>query len=209
MIFAFDGGIKRINTTPYCPQGSLAERVNRNLKAALKIFHRQSQRKWDEYLHLLAFAFNTACHESTKFCPAMLFLGKELAMPLESACDLTQMNVSQDLKKGEEFWAEEIRNLRRARDQVDRRYKAGRKATPFKVGDVVFYQVKVLSSKGKGVSAKLGLKWSKPMVIAKYLKPNVVQLANAETGVVVRKARVCQLKEYHREESSRSTTSKG
>jgi len=90
-----------------------------------------------------------------------------------------------------------LRNLRKASDQVARRYNAGRKATPFRVGDVVIYRVKVLSSKGKGVSAKLGLTWSKPMVIAKFLKTNVVQLANAETGVVLRKAHVCQLKGYH------------
>jgi len=64
--FCFRWGIKRINTTPYYLQGTLAERVNRNLKVALKIFHHQSQKKWDEDLHLLAFAFNTAHHESTK-----------------------------------------------------------------------------------------------------------------------------------------------
>jgi hypothetical protein len=75
--FCFRWGMKRINTTPYYPQGSLAETVNRNLKAALKIFNHQPQRKWDEDLHLLAFAFSTACHESTKFCPAKLFLGRQ------------------------------------------------------------------------------------------------------------------------------------
>ena len=101
--FCFRWGIKRINTTPYYPQCSVAERVNCNLKATLKIFHHQSQLKWDEDLHLLAFAFNTACHESTKFCPARLSLGRELATPLESTWDLTKMNVSQDLKKGEDF----------------------------------------------------------------------------------------------------------
>jgi len=39
------------------------------------------------------------------------------------------------------------------------------------------------------------------MVIAKFLKPNVVLLANAETGVVVRKAHVSQIKKYHNEGS--------
>ena len=92
-------GIKRINTTPYYPQSSLAKRVNRNLKAALKIFHHQSQRKWDEDLHLLAFAFNTARHESTNFCPAKFFLGTKLATPLESVWGLTEVNVSQDMEK--------------------------------------------------------------------------------------------------------------
>ena len=108
---------------------------------------------------MLAFSFNTACHESTKFCPAKLFLGRELATPLESVWDLIEANVSQDLNEGKDFWAEAIRNLRKARDQVARRNDAVRKATPFKVGDVVAYRVKVLSSKGKGVSAKLELKW--------------------------------------------------
>jgi hypothetical protein len=196
--FCFRWGIKRVNTTPYYPQGSLAERVNRNLKAALKIFHHQSQKKWNEDLHLLAFAFNTAHHESTKFCPAKLFLGTELATPLESVWDLTEASVSQDLGKEKGFWTEAIRSLRKARDQVARRYNAVRRATPFKVGDVV-YRVKVLSSKGKGVSAKLELRWSKPMVITRFLKSNVVQLANTETGVLVRKAHVCQLKRYHKD----------
>jgi hypothetical protein len=55
------------------------------------------------------------------------------------------------------------------------------------------------NSKGKGVSVKLELRWSKPMIIAKFLKPNAVQLANDDTGVVVKKAHVCQLKRYHKD----------
>ena len=50
--------------------------------------------------------------------------------------------------------------------------------------------------KRKGVSQKLELKWSKPMVIVKFLRPNVVQLAVAESGVLARKAHVSQLKRY-------------
>jgi hypothetical protein len=83
---------------------------------------------------------------------------------------------------------------------VARKYNAVR-ATPFKEGGIVVYRVKVLSSKGKGVSAKLELRWSKPMVISKFLNPNVVLLGNAETGVVVRKAHVSQIKKYHKEGS--------
>jgi hypothetical protein len=91
-------------------------------------------------------------------------------MPLESVWELTEVNASQDLKKGKDFWAEAIRNLRKARDQVARRYNAVRKTTQFKVGDVVVHRLKVISSKGKGVSAKLELKWSKSMVTAKFFE---------------------------------------
>jgi hypothetical protein len=113
----------------------------------LKIFHHQSQQKWDEDLPLLASAFNTA-YESTKFCQARLFLGTELATPLESMWDLTRVNVSNNLEKGKDFWAKAIKNLRMERDQVACRYNATRKETPFKVGDIVVHRVKVLSSKG-------------------------------------------------------------
>jgi len=46
----FRWGIEQLTTTPYYPQGTLAERVNRNLKSALKIFHHESQNSWDEDL---------------------------------------------------------------------------------------------------------------------------------------------------------------
>jgi hypothetical protein len=61
---------------------------------------------------------------------------------------------------------------------------------------MVVHKLMVLSFKGKGVQVKLELKWSKPIVIAKFLKPNV-QLASADTGVVIRKAHVSQLKIYY------------
>ena len=160
--------------------------------AALKIFYHQSQKKWGEDLHLLAFALNTACHESTKFCPAKLFLGIELATPLERVWDMTGVNAYKDSKKGEGFWAEAISCLRKGTDQVARRYNAARKATPYKAGDVLVYRMNVLSLKEKGVSAKLELKCSKPMVTVKYVKPNVVEIANPNSGVVVKKAHVSQ-----------------
>ena len=40
----FSMGVKHLITTPYYPQGSLAERVNRNLKSVLKMFHHSSQK---------------------------------------------------------------------------------------------------------------------------------------------------------------------
>jgi hypothetical protein len=38
----FQWGVEHLTTTPYFPQASLVERVNRNLKAALNIFHHES-----------------------------------------------------------------------------------------------------------------------------------------------------------------------
>jgi transposase InsO family protein len=62
-------GVTHVTTTPYYPHASLAERVNRNLKAALKILYHQSQVLWDEDLPWLSVAFNTAVHESINSTP--------------------------------------------------------------------------------------------------------------------------------------------
>jgi hypothetical protein len=99
--FCFQWGVCRIHTTPYYPQGSLAEMVMRNLKAALKIFHHQTQDRWDEDLHLLTFAFNSACHESTRMSPSQLFLGRELKTPLENMWELEEINGSVDERERE------------------------------------------------------------------------------------------------------------
>ena len=136
-----------------------------------------------------------ACHDSTKLSPSKLVLGRELNTPLENVWDLTEVQVSSEEERTK-FWTEAIRNLNMARHRVAKRFDRGRKEAQYKVGDTVVCQVRTLSSKGKGVSQKLELKWSKPMVIVQFLRSNVVQLAVAESGVLARKAHVSQLKEY-------------
>jgi hypothetical protein len=64
------------------------------------------------------------------------------------------------------------------------------------VGDTVVYRLNIVSNKANQVSAKFLLKWSKPLVIARIVRPNVVLLAKPETGVIIRKAHVTQLKVY-------------
>jgi len=125
--------------------------------------------------------------------PSKLFLGRELNTPLENVWDLTGVLVSSEEERAK-FWTEAIRNLKMARNRVAKRFDLGRKEAQYKVGDTVVCQMRTLSSKGKGVSQKLELRWSKPMVTVKFLRPNVVQLAVAESAVLARKAHVSQLK---------------
>jgi transposase InsO family protein len=195
--FCFKWGIKRIHTTPYYPKGSLAERVMRNLKAALQIFHSESQQSWDADLHLLSLAFNSAYHESTKTSPAQLFLGRELNTPLENVWELGEVNGLKDESERVQFWRKALRNLKQAKDRVAKRYNQGRREPTFKVGDTVIYRRQVMSSKARGISQKLTLRWSKPMVIVKYTAPSVVQLAMIDNQAVTRKAHLTQLKKFN------------
>lgn len=48
----------------YDPQPSHAERINRNLKAALITYHANSQSTWDSYIPRLQLTFNSVYHEA-------------------------------------------------------------------------------------------------------------------------------------------------
>ena len=191
----FEWGIGQVKTSPYYPQGSQMERFNRNLKAALTIYHHDDQEKWDENLHTLQLAFNTAWHEATGATPALLFLGRELRTPLTIKWQLMEKNLRG--KKGMKgFWKEALKQLRKARSKVAARYNRGRKEFAYGVGDLVLYRTHILSAKGKRLMAKMSNKWSGPLVIVKFVTPVTVVLANPETGVIVRKAHVSQVKKY-------------
>ena len=193
----FRWGVKHINTTPYYPQGSQAERANRNLKSALKIFHHHSQDVWDEDLPWINFAFNTATHESTKITPDKLFLGREVRSPLEARWNLSSEDSGENNSAvGRAFWDQAYANLKAARDRVARRYNAERKAHQYKPGDIVMYRKQLVSSKSRKIAGKLLLRWSEPVIVSKIVNDNNVLLVRPDTGIIVRKAHVSQLKPY-------------
>ena len=110
--------------------------------------------------------------------------------------DLSPEKTGANERENQLFWTQAYRNLRRAKEKVARRYDLKRKPHRYQVGDTAVYRLNLISSKGQNNSAKLLLLWSKPLIIAKFVKPNVVLLANPDTGVIVRRAHVSQLKAY-------------
>jgi hypothetical protein len=192
----FSWGIKHVTTSPYYPQASQVERFNRNLKAALTIYHNAQHTRWDESLPSLAIAFNTAWHESTGSTPALLFLGREMNHPLGLKWELAELDLQRSPQGIKLFWETALENLKKARDRVAKRYDARRSEAVFRVGDLVLVKLHPQSSKVLRRSAKLENKWSEPFLVAKFLTRVTVHLANPDTGVLVRKAHVSQLKKY-------------
>ena len=86
--------------------------------------------------------------------------------------------------------------MKQARSKVARRYNASRRPHQYRVGDTVVFRIHAVSSKARNITAKLLLRWSKPVVVAKIVGPNTVLLANPETGVIVRRAHMSQLKPF-------------
>jgi hypothetical protein len=141
-------------------------------------------------------AFNTAWHESTGATPALLFLGREMNHPLGLKWDLSELYLQLSPSDTKVYWERGLVNLKRARNRVARRYNALRSEAMFRVGDFVLVKFHPQSSKALKRSAKIGNKWSNPLMIVKFLTKVTVQLANPDTGVIVRKAHVSKLKRY-------------
>jgi hypothetical protein len=172
------------------------ERFNRNLKVALAIYHNAQHTKWDAYLASLTLAFNSAWHESTAATPALLFLGRDVHHPLELKWKFYELDLEKDSKNLGEFWEAALHNLHKARKRVAKRYNAGRRRGEFRVGDMVLLRLHPISSKSQKRSAKLDLRWSVPLKVVRFVSPVTLLLANPDTGVIVRKAHVSQLKRF-------------
>jgi hypothetical protein len=94
------------------------------------------------------------------------------------------------------FWTQTYRNLKLSSKRVPQKYDRNRKTHQYQVGDTVVYCLNLASSKAQNISAKLLLRWSKLMVVAKIVRPNVVPLANPDTGVITIRAHVTLLERY-------------
>jgi hypothetical protein len=192
----FSWGIKHVTTSPYYPQANQVERFNRNLKVALAIYHHAQHTNWDVNLPSLTLAFNSAWHESTATTPASLFLGRDLNHPLGLRWNLSELELGSDTKSVHDFWELALDRLRKARAKVAARYNKDRRQADFQVADLVLLRLHPLSSRLRQRSAKLELKWSQPLRIAKFVSPVTVLLANPDPGVIIRRAHVSQLKKY-------------
>lgn len=195
-------GITQITTTPYHPQANMVERVNRNVKTALRIYHSQNHTEWDTLIPFFQIAFNSASHESTKQSPASLFLGYNIRHPLELQWDLDELlPQDQDQQSMRQRWTAAIENMNKAKQTRQQQYNAGRKPNPFKPGDWVVFRENNMSKAVDKVTAKLLPLWSKPCVIEGFTSPVSVRLVNPSTGRLIRRAHISQLKRFFFPES--------
>lgn len=190
-------GIRHITTSPYYPAPSHAERANKNIKVAMRIFHSQDHTDWDKNISLFQIAFNSAQHRSTGLSPAQLFLGREIQQPLELNWNLDQLiDPSVPPKTHEENWTKAIQNLKAARLQRAEQYNKDRKEVDFKVGDWVMFREHHQSKASDKINYKLLPLYSKPCIIQGFTSPVTVSLVDPNSGRFVRKAHVSHLKRY-------------
>jgi hypothetical protein len=110
--------------------------------------------------------------------------------PLGARWDFTHLDSESGDGAASEFWSRVYHNIKQASRKVSREYNRGRKPHNFRVVDTVLFRLKQVSSKAREVSAKMSIRWSEMVVIAKEIWPNVVLLAHPDTGVIMRRAHV-------------------
>lgn len=191
--FLFGLSIKHITTSVARPNSNQSERVNRNLKFVLKIFHSESQNKWDENLPFLCLGLNSGVHESTGVTPAYAFLGREINHSLK-----LQWNLDDDLpvETAQERVAKIIENLKAAHSKTRERYNENRKPSRYCAGDLVVYRRFVPSNKMNKVSNKLSQPWSGPFKVIKILNPVNIKIQLLSDSKVVKVVHVAQVKKY-------------
>jgi hypothetical protein len=195
--FCFELGIQHIFTSPYYPNPSHAERANKNLKTALRIYHNTHQQFWDQNLHWFQIALNSAIHDSTKTTPSRLLCGRDIKHPLELQWDLHRL-LGDDSRPDDlaREWDTALENLRRAHGERKAKYDRGRLPNTFKPGDWVMYRQNNVSKAADQINQKLLPKWSQPCIIDVFTSPVTVQLVDPKSGKFARKAHVSQLKRF-------------
>jgi len=94
------------------------------------------------------------------------------------------------------FWSQAYTNLKQARSSNAKWYNIVCKPNTYQAGDTVFYRMRMSSSTANNISPKFLLKWSKPVIIARSVPPNMGLLVNPKTGGIIRKAHISQLQPF-------------
>lgn len=197
--WCFSLGIKHVTTSPYYPQPSHAERFNRNLKSALIAYHSNNHNCWDEQLHWLQAAFNSARHESHKLRPIDLMLTYTPRNTLSILWDINQLlpdNPTAAVLR--ETWHRAKRNLMYSHEKRKLRYEQRNRPNPYKVGDLVLVKAHNISKKVDKKMAKLMERFDGPYAIQRFVTPVTVILGDTQEGSFVKRAHISQLKFYSR-----------
>ena len=152
----------------------MIERYNRTLEEMLSTFVASHQKNWDEYLPYLTMAYRASVHESTKYSPNRLMLGREINLPI----DIVYGKPPNEEVSEEMNYAMKLRNLlevshQHARNHLQQSSLRQRKCydrfsygSPYHRGDVVWM---INPKKKKSRSLKLSLLWDGPYVVIEKL----------------------------------------
>ena len=200
-----DAGSEHRKTPPYSPQCNPVERVNRVLKTMIAQYTTENHRHWDRWIHELAFAYNTAKHESTGFTPAFLTYGRELSPPATQyhppdavPPDLDNTDTRcrrQQIEHFQDTLTLARRNQARASESQRKHFNLRHRDWRPTIGTEVMRREHHLSDAAQGFTAKLAPKFAGPYRVHQFQGPNIVILKDSQNRSS--RAHVKDLKPYN------------
>lgn len=180
-------GAKKTRTTPLHPQSDgQTERFNRTLLDYLSKFVDREQKTWDKLLPLALLSYRASTHESTKFSPAMLNLGRELTLPIDlwrsappEARHSDPSYVQQMRETMERIYEEARCNLNLTAESMKRRYDYKSNGVTFNEGNLVWL---FNPQRRIGKSPKLQCDWEGPYKVLRRISDLIYEIKKDAVG---------------------------
>jgi hypothetical protein len=166
-------------STAYHPQtDGQTERVNQVIEDMLRMYVMDQPSKWEDYLHLVEFAYNNGHHASLKMSPFEALYGIKCNTPISWDNPADRVIVGPELIKNmEEQMVRINKNLKEAQDRQKSYADRGRIDRQFKVGEHAYLKVKPRkSSLNLGNCSKLAAIYCGPFEILARIGPVAYEL---------------------------------
>ncbi|XP_076230291.1 uncharacterized protein LOC143176614 [Nomia melanderi] len=177
-------GIKKTRTTPLHPQSDgLVERMIRTLLQYLSQFVSEHQKDWDEWIPTFLLAYRTSRHKTTGLTPSMVFMGRELRLPLDLLRGTSPSALTDEKTYVEEYRARlaETHNFVRERlricsNKAKSWYDSRARPISFAQGEKVWlYNPK----RTKGKCPKLQFDWEGPYEVVQRLNDLIYRIVRS------------------------------
>eukprot|EP00253_Pinus_taeda_P020845 PITA_20845 len=135
-------------STAYHPQtDGQTERVNHVLEDMLRAYVMLKPGQWEEYLHLVEFAYNNGYHTSTQLSPFEVLYGRKCRTPSSWGGPEDKLILGPEMLKEMEDMVKRVRaNLKAAQDRQKSFADRKRRFTEYKIGDHVFVRIQARRS---------------------------------------------------------------
>eukprot|EP00253_Pinus_taeda_P026738 PITA_26738 len=167
-------------STTYHPQtDGQTKRVNQMVEDMLRAYVMQQPTRWEDYLHLVEFAYNNGYHTSTQMSPFEVMYGRKCRTPTSWGGLEDKLSLGPDMLKEMEEMVKRVRvNLKAAQDRQKNFADRKRRFKEFQVGDHVYIRIQAKRStlQWNGCT-KLAPRYCGPFEILARVRPVAYQLA--------------------------------
>jgi hypothetical protein len=195
----FNGFKTNLNfSTTYHPElDGKIERVNQVIEDVLRMYAMDKPSKWEDYLHLVEFAYNNGYQASLKMIPFESLCGRKCITPVIWDNPTDRAVVGPYFLRKMEQMIKIKKNLKSSQDRQKRYADKGRTHKEFIVGDHVFLKVKANKSSLKlGNCSKLSACSCGPFEILERIGPVAYMIALPASMSVHNVFHVSLLKKY-------------